>query len=336
MIISNTSKSIPIYEACVCYVNIVCERWLLYILLILRETTLRIAYKRTIQALRIRFKTFSQVFELIIRLIAGKQKQAIMSYKTMRKYNVSTIRKKTIKITFFPLFFLLISYNVCIVDETLLYNLIERIVKMEKLTAIYVRVSSNPQSTRSQLPDLKRYVAAYVNGDSKVRWYTDKMTGRSMDRPNWNKVQKHINNNKLARLIVWRIDRLGRTARGLTKLFDELKNHKVKFISVKEGIDLGTASGRLIANVMASVANYEVEVSSERIRAGQKAAQDAGKKWGGSKKGRLNTITREQARAALRMKDKGQKVSEILRTLKMNATTYYRIVKRNEQGLLNV
>lgn len=230
----------------------------------------------------------------------------------------------------------MISYNVCIVDETLLYNLIERIVKMEKLTAIYVRVSSNPQSTRSQLPDLKRYVAAYVNGDSKVRWYTDKMTGRSMDRPNWNKVQKHINNNKLARLIVWRIDRLGRTARGLTKLFDELKNHKVKFISVKEGIDLGTASGRLIANVMASVANYEVEVSSERIRAGQKAAQDAGKKWGGSKKGRLNTIMREQARAALRMKDKGQKVSEILRTLKMNATTYYRIVKRNEQGLLNV
>ena len=264
------------------------------------------------------------------------QKQSKMSYLTMQKYNVSTIRKKTLFLLFFPMFFLLISYNVCSIDETLLYNLIERIVKMEKLTAIYVRVSSDPQSTRSQLSDLKRYVNAYVNGDSKVRWYTDKITGKTMDRPNWNKVEKHLNNNKLARLIVWRIDRLGRTARGLTKLFDELKNHKVKFISVKEGVDLSTPAGRLLAHVMASVANYEVEVSSERIRAGQIAARESGKKWGGSKKGRLNTITKEQAKAAIKMKEKGVRVCEILRTLSINAPTYYRIIKRAKEGVLDV
>jgi len=104
MIISNTSKSIPMYMPVRIICKMVCESATRHSLLILRETTLRIAYKRTIQALRIRFKTFSQVFELIIRLIAGKQKQAIMSYKTMRKYNVSTIRKKTLFLSFFLCF----------------------------------------------------------------------------------------------------------------------------------------------------------------------------------------------------------------------------------------
>lgn len=209
-------------------------------------------------------------------------------------------------------------------------------MKMKKITAIYVRVSSSPQSTRSQQPDLKKYLAAYTDKKTKVRWYIDKMSGKTMDRPSWNKIQKLIDNNRIERLIVWRIDRLGRTARGLTKLFDELNQHKVKFISVKEGIDLSTCSGRLIANVMASVANYEVEVSGERIRAGQKAAKDSGKRWGGSKKGRLNTISKFQAKAVLKMKADNEKISRIATTLNMNRTSIYRVIKRHREGLLDV
>ena len=129
----------------------------------------------------------------------------------------------------------------------------------QKVTAIYVRVSSSPQSTRSQQPDLKKWVAAYTDTTTKVCWYVDKASGRTMDRLEWNKLQKAINNNRIERLVVWRLDRLGRSASGLTKLFEELNKHKVKFISVREGIDLSTPAGRLIANVMASVANYEIE-----------------------------------------------------------------------------
>jgi len=209
-------------------------------------------------------------------------------------------------------------------------------MRMKKITAIYVRVSSSPQSTRSQRPDLKRYIEAYADKKTKVHWFVDKMTGKTMDRPEWNKLYKKILTNRIERLIVWRLDRLGRTASGLTKLIEEMNEHKVKFISIKEGMDLSTPAGRLMANVLASVAAYEVEVGSERIRAGQKAARASGKSWGGSKKGRLNTITKEQAKAVIKMKDKGEKISVIAKTLNMNRTSIYRVLERHREGLLDV
>jgi DNA invertase Pin-like site-specific DNA recombinase len=206
----------------------------------------------------------------------------------------------------------------------------------QKITAIYVRVSSSPQSTRSQRPDLKKYIEAYADPKTKVHWFVDKMSGKSMHRPEWNKLYKKIHANRIERLIVWRLDRLGRTASGLSKLFEELNEHKVKFISLREGIDLSTPAGRLMANVLASVAAYEIEVGSERIRAGQQAAKDAGKSWGGSKKGRLNKITKEQVNAVIKMKDDGEKVTVIGKTLNMNRTSIYRILERHKEGLLDI
>lgn len=153
-----------------------------------------------------------------------------------------------------------------------------------------------------------------------------------MDRPNWNKLQKVIDENKLSKLVVWRLDRLGRTASGLTKLFDEFIDKKITLVSIREGIDLSKPSGRLIARVMASVANYEIEVGSERIRAGQAVARASGKRWGGSKKGRLNTITIEQVKAVVRMKAAGEKISVICRTLSMNKPSVYRVLRRVESG----
>ena len=202
----------------------------------------------------------------------------------------------------------------------------------QKVTAIYVRVSSSPQSTRSQQPDLKKWVNAYTDKTTKVRWYVDKASGRTMDRLEWNRLQKAIDNNRIERLVVWRLDRLGRTASGLTKLFEELNKHKVKFISVREGIDLGTPAGRLIANVMASVANYEIEVGSERIRAGQAAAKAQGAKWGGSKKGVLHKHTVEQVRQIVKMKTKGEKIAVISRTVGINRPDIYRILQRVKDG----
>jgi DNA invertase Pin-like site-specific DNA recombinase len=202
----------------------------------------------------------------------------------------------------------------------------------KKITAIYVRVSSSPQSTRSQQPDLKKWVEAYTDKTTKVRWYVDKASGKTMNRLQWNKLQKAIDNNKIERLVVWRLDRLGRTASGLTKLFEELNKHKVKFISVREGIDLSNPAGRLIANVMASVANYEIEVGSERIRAGQAAAKAQGKKWGGSKKGVLHKHSIEQVRQIVKMKNEGEKIAVISRTVGINRPDIYRILKRVEDG----
>ncbi len=206
----------------------------------------------------------------------------------------------------------------------------------KKFIAVYMRVSSNTQSTRSQVPDLKKWLSVYTDEDTTVLWFKDKVSGRSMDRVGWNRLYKKIETNRVESLIVWKLDRLGRTAPGLTKLFADLNKYKCNLISMKEHFDLNTSSGRLVANVMASVAQYETEVNSERIRAGQAVAREAGTKWGGSKKGRLNTITKLQAKAVIKMKAKGDKVCVIAKTLNMNRPSIERILERHQEGILDV
>ncbi len=118
---------------------------------------------------------------------------------------------------------------------------------MDKHNALYLRVSSKVQDTASQEPDLKRWAAA---ADEPVVWYRDKFTGKSMDRPGWNKLEAADRAGKVSRIVVWRLDRLGRTAKGLTALFDDLVNRKVNLVSLRDGLDLSTPAGRLMANVL--------------------------------------------------------------------------------------
>lgn len=188
------------------------------------------------------------------------------------------------------------------------------------IIAIYLRVSSTSQDLRSQEADLKRWVVAQ---DGEVAWYRDKFTGRSMDRPGWNRLMVDVNTGKVKAIVCWRLDRLGRTAKGLTALFAEMQERKINIISLREGIDLNTAAGRMMSNILASVAQFESEVRAERVRAGQAAAHAAGKRWGGSKKGRRLKVTEEQVKMIARMGKEGEAVTTISRTTGLSRPTVY-------------
>ena len=192
-----------------------------------------------------------------------------------------------------------------------------------RTTAIYMRVSSRGQDMAAQEPDLKRWAAAH--GDDVV-WFRDTFTGKSMDRPGWNKLTIAIDSGKIAKVVVWRLDRLGRTAKGLTALFEELAQKKVNLISIRDGIDLHTAAGRLMANVLASVAQYETEVRAERVRAGQQAARKNGVTWGGSQPGWRWKVTDDQATAVVEMKKGGKKIAQIARVTGLSRPTVYRLL----------
>lgn len=168
---------------------------------------------------------------------------------------------------------------------------IEESNTVNKQIAIYVRVSSKSQDQRSQLSDLEKWAGIQ---DGEIVWYKDKFTGKTMDRPGWNKLVAAIDAGAVSKVVVWRLDRLGRTAKGLTALFDDLYKRKIGLFSLRDSLDLSTPAGRLMANVLASVAAYETEVRAERVLAGQAAARAQGKAWGGSKKGRLLSVTKEQ------------------------------------------
>lgn len=201
-----------------------------------------------------------------------------------------------------------------------------------KFDAIYLRVSGPAQDLRSQLPDLKRWAEASGRG---VKWFRDKASGKSMDRPGWKKLETAIGAGQVARVVCWRLDRLGRTARGLTALFEELQGRRVGLVSLREGMDLSTPAGRLMAHVLASVAQYETELRGERVRAGQEAARAAGKTWGGSKKGRRLTVTDEQIRMVQQLKAETVPITRIAKATKLSRPTIYAILAESGNGSLS-
>src|SRR5262249_48294286 len=142
-------------------------------------------------------------------------------------------------------------------------------------TAIYRRVSTKDQTTASQRVDLDRYRNDIKAKGEEVTEYEDKATGKTMKRPAWDKLWEAVCARRIRRIVVWRIDPLGRTCVGLSKLFHELQEYKVNLVSLRDGLDLHTPAGRLMAHVLASVAQYELEVKNERQMAGIAAARQA-------------------------------------------------------------
>jgi len=196
-----------------------------------------------------------------------------------------------------------------------------------KATAYYVRVSTGQQDTRSQLPDLQAHANAQRG---EVRWYTDKASGKTMIRPAWLKLQDAVTRGEVGAVVVWRLDRLGRTAKGLSSLFAELIERKVNLVSLKDGIDLQTTAGRLVAHVMASVGQYETEVRAERVESGQAAARARGKRWGGSEAGKIikTSATKEQVATIQRLNKEGESVAGIARATGLSRVTVYKYLER--------
>jgi DNA invertase Pin-like site-specific DNA recombinase len=198
--------------------------------------------------------------------------------------------------------------------------------------AIYERVSSGKQKIDSQHPDLQRWADAQTEA---VSWFSDTATGRTMERKGFDALMKLVRARKIRTLVVWRIDRLGRTAKGLTALFEELQTLNCNFISLREGIDLNTPAGRLIANVLASVGQYETEVRGERIAAGLAAKKlrvaRGEETWAnGRPVGSGHKATPEVCRAVRAEAARGTSKVAIARMFKLSRQTVYVILNSAE------
>src|SRR5215831_11901114 len=177
-------------------------------------------------------------------------------------------------------------------------------------TAYYYRASSKRQDTKSQEADMRAHAA----NEPDAVFYRDRFTGKAMDRPGWNRLWADVLAGKVQRIVVWRLDRLGRTVSGLARLFEELQTRKVGLVSLRDGLDLNTAAGRSMAHVLASVAAYELEVKSERQLAGIEAArtENGGKcPWGGRKRGTRVKVTEEIERVIRERLAAGDSVASI-------------------------
>ena len=132
---------------------------------------------------------------------------------------------------------------------------------------LYARKSSESEdkqvaSIPSQIDELERM--AKERNLKIVKSFTEEKSAKAPGRPVFNDMLDAIQQGKANGIICWKLDRLGRTASGLTKLFDELRSRDIGFAPLTEGIDLSTAAGKMTASILASVAEFEREVRAER------------------------------------------------------------------------
>jgi DNA invertase Pin-like site-specific DNA recombinase len=199
------------------------------------------------------------------------------------------------------------------------------------MIGIYERVSSTGQDLASQHHELEKWAL----GKNDVKWFKDTFTGRTTDRPGLNKLLGQVRQGKVKHVVVWRLDRLGRTALGLHQLFEEFQALKVNFVSIRDGINLETPTGRMVAGILSSVAVYETEVRGERIKAGMEAKKQRvaeGKEtWNvGRPAGTQHKITPEVKEQLFLMKDGGKKVSVISRVLRISRQSVYTALKQRD------
>jgi DNA invertase Pin-like site-specific DNA recombinase len=103
-------------------------------------------------------------------------------------------------------------------------------------------------------------------------------------------------------------------------------------VSLREGLDLSTPAGRLMAHVLASVAQYETELRGERVIAGQAVARANGKRWGGSMRGRRVKVTPLQIKTIRSLKASGEPIAAIARTVGLSRPTVYSVLREENDS----
>lgn len=184
----------------------------------------------------------------------------------------------------------------------------------------YARVSTIEQELRLQLDALQ------AAGCERI--FTDKASGKRLDRPGLAEALSFARPGDS--LVVWKLDRLGRTMKGLVDLAADLEHAGIDLKSLTDGIDTKTPAGRFFFNVMAALATMERELLVERTKAGLQAARKAGKVGG-----RPSVMTPAKKRAARALMADNVSPKDIAATIGVSLATLYRHVPINDGAVLD-
>jgi DNA invertase Pin-like site-specific DNA recombinase len=180
----------------------------------------------------------------------------------------------------------------------------------------YARVSTHDQTLHSQRDALEKA------GCEKI--FTDQVSGTKTERKGLSEALSHLRAGDI--LVVWRLDRLGRSLRHLIDTVTMLQEKGVGFKSLQENIDTTTSGGKLVFHIFGALAEFEREIIKERTQAGLASARSRGKVGG-----RPKALTARQVQMLRNMAaDKSITVADICKTLGIGRTTFYRYVKADQ------
>lgn len=173
----------------------------------------------------------------------------------------------------------------------------------------YARVSTDDQNLDLQLDALKKAGCAQL--------FTDQVSGAAAVKTGLEAALAYLRESDT--LVVWKLDRLGRTVKGLVELADLLNSRGIQFRSLTDGIDTSTAAGRFFFHMMAALAEMERDLIRERTTAGLAAARARGRK--GGRKPKLDDAKLDAARKLL---EAGTPAVDVAKTLGVGRATLYR------------
>ena len=176
----------------------------------------------------------------------------------------------------------------------------------------YARVSTDDQNLNLQRDALKKVGCEQI--------YTDQVSGTKAKRPGLEQALSHLRAGDT--LVVWRLDRLGRSLRHLIDTVTELQEKGIGFKSLTESIDTTTSGGKLVFHIFGALAEFEREIIRERTQAGLQSARARGRSGG-----RPKALTEKQVEILNQLAvDKNRSVDDICKTLGISRMTFYRYV----------
>lgn len=180
----------------------------------------------------------------------------------------------------------------------------------------YARVSTREQNLHMQV------IALEEAGCERI--YEETVSGVKADRPILNNLINQLRPNDV--LVIWKLDRLGRSLKNLVALVQQLIDNNIGLCSLNDPIDTTSAQGRLFFNIFASLAEFERDVIRERTQAGLSAARSRGR-LGGRPRGLSKKAEATACAAETLYKEKKLSVVEICKKLSISKSTLYKYLR---------
>ena len=194
-----------------------------------------------------------------------------------------------------------------------------------KKIAIYARVSTSQQETEIQITECRGYAARC--GYEIAGEYTDTISGTTGkdEREALSRLLNDAFTRKFEVVIVYSIDRLGRSLKHCLEILETLKAHHCDFVSITQQIDTSSPTGQLMFNLLACLASYERTMILERTALGRERALARGVKFG--RKSKMNSSVAEAVRL---LRGKGAGIKDIAKSLEIGVGTVYKALKMAE------
>ena len=183
----------------------------------------------------------------------------------------------------------------------------------------YARVSTQEQTLDLQKDALEKLGC--------IKIFSDVVSGAKAERTGLHEALEYVREGDT--LVVWRLDRLGRSLKHLIEAITKLNNRKIGFKSITENIDTTTSGGKLVFHIFGALAEFERDIISERTNAGLSAARARGR-LGGRPKAKMLDSLKKVALAQSLYENKNNTIDEICKTLNVSRATLYRYIKTKD------